>query len=540
VSGMELLDRGREALRREAWGEACGLLGAADQAAPLGPADLEGLATAAHLLGRDEEVAGALARAHQGFLAGGDAAGAARCAFRLGFGALNAGELGQAGGWLARAWRQLEERRLDCAERGYLRLLEGVRSALADDVDGAQTAFAEADAIGTRFSDPDLTAMARQALGRVLLCKGELARGVALLDEAMVAVQAGEVSPGAVGGIYCSVLAACGEIFDLRRAQEWTDALERWCARQPEVVPYRGHCLVRRAELLFLHGAWPEALAEARRAGERLSGRELGDTLYLQAEIHRLRGDLAAAEELHREAGEREREPRPGFALLRLAQGQLEAAQASIRQVCDAVRDLPGRASALDAAVEISLAAGDRPAGRAAAEELQAHARRLDAPYLRGLAGAAEGRVLLLEGDPRAALGLLRPALARWRELEAPYEAARAQLAIAAACRADVGCDPAELELEGACQLLRRLGAAPDLVRAQALRASPRKDGSPLTAREVEVLVRVASGRTNRAIAAELGISEKTVARHLSNIFGKLGLPSRAAATAYAFQHALL
>ena len=352
MSGTELLDRGREALRREHWGEACGLLGAADQAAPLGPADLEGLATAAQLLGRDDAGADALARAHQGFLSGGDAAGAARCAFRLGFGALNAGELGKAGGWLARAWRQLEEQRLDCAERGYLRLLEGVRSALADEVEGAHAAFAEADAIGTRFSDPDLTAMARQALGRVLLHKGERVRGVALLDEAMVAVQAGEVSPGAVGGIYCSVLAACGEIFDLRRAQEWTDALERWCASQPEVVPYRGHCLVRRAELLFLHGSWPEALAEARRAGERLSGSELGDTFYLQAEIHRLRGELAAAEELHREAGEREREPRPGFALLRLAQGQVKAAQGSIRQACDAVRDLPGRAGALDAAVE--------------------------------------------------------------------------------------------------------------------------------------------------------------------------------------------
>jgi DNA-binding CsgD family transcriptional regulator len=358
-------------------------------------------------------------------------------------------------------------------------------------------------------------------------------------------VTGGEVHPIVVGDVYCSLIEACQETFDLRRAEEWTAALGRWCAAQPELVAYRGQCLVHRAEILELHGAWQEAMDEARRASDRLSRPTaqpgLGAAFYRRAELHRLRGELAAAEEAYRQASAWGCEPYPGLALLRLAQGQVAAAAGAIRRVVDEARDRVSRARLLAAHVEIMLAAGDVPAAHAGADELAEIAAALAAPFLQAVAAQATGAVLLGEDDHRAALPPLRRAWAAWQELDAPYDAARVRVLIGLCCRALGDGDGAELELDAARRVLERLGAATDLDRLGLRhRASAGAAPGGLTARELEVLRLVAAGKSNRAIAAELVISEKTVGRHLSNIFNKLGLWSRAAATAYAYQHGLV
>jgi DNA-binding CsgD family transcriptional regulator len=541
--GANALEQGRNAFRKQAWGEAFSLLSAADRKSSLAPEDLVNFAQAAFLTGRETEGADILSRAHQAFLSRGNAQLAARCAFWLGFTLLINGEFAKAGGWLSRAGR-LVEGEPDCVEKGYLLLPEGYRLSQAGDAVAAHTKFVQAAASGERFGDKDLVTLALQGQGRSLIRQGEIARGVALLDEAMVAVTAGEVSPLNAGGVYCSVLEACGEIFDMQRAQEWTSALEKWCASQPDLVPYRGHCLVRRAELLQLHGAWPEALEWAERACELLSQpapkAAIGAAYYQVGEIQRLLGRFAESEAAYQRASEWTRTPAPGPARLRLAQGQVEAANAAIRRIAEEVRDAGPRARVLDAYVEIVLAVNDVAAARVAAEELSGIATRWDVAFLRALACRARGAVLLAEGNANAALAELRQSWSIWCELDAPYEAARVRILIAQACRELKDEENARLELAAARQTLQRLGATKDLSRLSAIWPGEFQRPGPLTEREVQVLRLVASGMTNRAIAGKLKISEKTVARHLSNIFTKLDLGSRTAAAAYAFDHNLV
>ena len=538
------LDRGREAFRRRAWGESCAQLAAADREAPLEPEDLERLASAAYLVGRDADSADIWARAHHEFLGRGDRERAARSAFWLAFGLLDRGELARGSGWIARAQRLLDDGQHDCVVQGYLLLPAAIRCVVEGDPAAGYKTFGQAAEIGDRFRDTDLVAMAGHGRGRALIRLGKTAEGVALLDEAMVAVTADEVSPLLAGDIYCSVIEACHEIFDLRRAQEWTAALSHWCASQPDLVPYRGQCLVRRAEIMQLHGAWPAAMDEAQRACERLSeppGQPaVGAALYQRAELHRLRGEFAKAEETYRQANQHGRRPQPGLSLLRLAQGQVDASAAAIRRVMEEPQDRRIRTRMLAAYVEIMLAADDIHAARAAADELTELAAALAAPFLRAASAHATGAVLLAEGDARAALGALRQGWTTWGEIEAPYEAARTRVLIGLACRQLGDEDSGSMELEAARQIFTQLGAAPDLARMElSPRREPKAPGG-LSAREVQVLRLVATGKTNRAIADELFISERTVERHVSNIFIKLDVSSRAAATAYAYEHQLV
>ena len=537
--------RGRESFRRLAWKEAFAELSEADREAPLEPEDLERLAMAAYLLGRDGDCADAWSRAHNEYLSRGDAERAACCAFWVGLGLLFRGAVAQGNGWLSRARRVLDEAPLECAAQGFLLIPIALQKLLGGDHAAAYADFSDAARIGDRFRERDLMTLGRLGQGQTLIGLGRIADGVSMLDEAMVAVIAGEVSPFRVGFVSCAVIDTCQEIFDLARAQEWTAALSRWCESQPDLVPFRGQCLVRRAELLRLHGAWQDAMHEAQRACDRLSDPPnqgaIGLAFYQQAELHRLRGDFANAEDAYRQASRWGRKPRPGLALLRLAQDQLESAQAAIRRLLDEARDERTRPDLLAAFVEITLAAGDAPAARVAADELARISGTFGAPYLHALSARAIGAVLLAEDDPRGALMTLRDAWTSWQQLEAPYEAARPRVLVGLACRTLGDDDAAEMELDAARSDFSELGAAPELARVERLsrRARPRGVGR-LTPREVQVIRLVATGKTNRAIAAELFISEKTVARHLNNLFTKLGIESRTAAAAYAYRQKLV
>jgi DNA-binding CsgD family transcriptional regulator len=460
------------------------------------------------------------------------------------FGLLMLGEPARSGGWIARGRRLLRESGLDCAEHGYLLAVAALRTLDEGDAIGAHVDFARAATIGERFGDLDLMTFGRLGQSRALIRLGQPAEGMALLDEIMVAVTANEVSPLAVCIVYCSALTACQEIFDLRRSQEWTAALSHWCASQPDLVPWRGECLVFRAELMQLHGDWPDALAEAERAGApppQSGGRPwVGPAHYQQGELYRLRGQFARAEEAYREASRWGREPQPGLALLRLAQGKLDAAAAASRRALVEAQDRIARAKLLAAHVDIMLAVGDVSAARAAADEVSEIADAFAAPLLQAVAAQARGAVLLAEGDASAALPALRQSWMIAQELGAPYEAARIRVAIGLACRALGDEESAAMEFDAAGGVFRQLGAAPDAARVEAFSRGTTAPVGGLTAREVEILRLVAGGMTNREIAASLLLSDHTVRRHLQNIFAKLGVPSRAAATAFALQHDLI
>ncbi len=537
---------GRAAFDRRAWSQACEFLAGADAQTPLEPEDLDRLATAAYLIGNEAVSIQARSRAYAGFLERGETIRAARSAFWLAFLILdNPSQRSQAAGWLARAQRLIDDANEPCVEEGWLLCATARQRVGTGDLAAAYDAFTKAVEIGERFRDSDLMALARHGEGRALLVMNKRREGLALLDEVMVAVTSGEIAPVIAGAVYCSVITACVDIFDLRRAQEWTAALDGWCAAQPDIVPYRGHCLIRRSEIMQLHGAWPQALAEARRACDRITDpsqhSEGGSAHYQLAELYRLRGDLASAEEAYRMASQLGRKPQPGLALLRLAQGDAGMAAASIRLALQETGDQRTRVLLQAAAVEIMLAANDVAAARECADKLGELAARLECAFVEGTAAQARGAVELAEGQSMAALQSLRTAAATWRELDGPYELAQVRVLIGLACRQLGDHDGAQLELDAALETFEKLGAASAAARVGALMSdiAPQRT-TALTGREIEVLRLVATGATNRAIGTRLEISEKTVARHVSNIFTKLDLPSRAAATAYAYEHKLL
>jgi DNA-binding CsgD family transcriptional regulator len=359
-------------------------------------------------------------------------------------------------------------------------------------------------------------------------------------DEVMVHVVAGRVSPQVTGLAYCAIVATCMEWFDIRRAQEWTVTFAAWAAEEIGMLAYRGTCLVHRAEILQLRGAWPEAAAEAQRACEALDvTREsaVGAAHYRIAELARLQGRFAAAEKAYARAGALGVEVQPGLALLRLAQRRPDAAAAGLDRAL-AEHQLPRlRAMLLAARVEVALAAGDLATAGRRADELAAGAAASSAAYLQATCEHAAGALLLGRGDPAAALPRLRRAWSLWQEVESPYDAARTRVLVGRACAGLGDDDASRMELAAARGVFDELGALPDLT---ATAAEFDTTSGLLTAREREVLRLLATGATNRAIADRLVLSEKTVARHVSNLFGKLEVTSRAGATAYAYEHGLV
>jgi DNA-binding CsgD family transcriptional regulator/tetratricopeptide (TPR) repeat protein len=541
---VDELGRGRAAYESLAWTECYDALVLADRQSPLSAPDLVLLAITAFMLGREDESIRLLERAHQRHSDDGDRLRASRCAFWIGMMLLLRGEIGPATGWLGRAQRLIESEGRDCAEQGYMLLPVSFQRQMAGDFEGAVATAAAAMEIGERFSDADLVALAADTQGEMLVRSGSLREGLGLLDEAMVAVTAGEVSPMVCGIVYCGVVLACEDVYELRRAKEWTAALTRWCDRQPDLRAYTGRCLVHRAQLMRLQGAWPEALEETRRADRRfeaaMNRAAAARASYLRAEVHRLRGEFAPAEEEYREASRRGLEPQPGLALLRLAQGTAEAAAASIERVLAETTDPLQRAGLLPAYVEIVLAVDGLDRAQRACDELHETATKYDTEMLHAMAAQARGAVELASGEAAAALSTLRRGWQTWEELEAPYEAARTRVLIGAACRALGDEEGFALELDAARSTFEQLGAAPDLAEVDALSGHAPAPDHGLTNREVEVLRLLATGKSNKEIAASLVISEHTVARHVQNIFTKLGVASRTAAGAYAFEHRLV
>jgi DNA-binding CsgD family transcriptional regulator len=530
----ETFERGEWVTAFEAWSDL--------DADVLGPDDLHRLATAAVLLGKNDVCVSALQKAFQSYAEHGERAAAARCAFWLSMIFATNEDAALAAGWTARADRLLDEIGEDVVEHGYVRFLHMFEFIATQDWAKAFEHAADVTEHGRRFADPDLLALGLSAQGRLTLYGGSVPDGLALFDEAMVGVAAGEVSPVIAGNVYCVMIEGCQEISDLGRAAAWTAALTRWCREQPGLVAFTGQCAVHRGQIMRQRGAFRDAVEEFDRAVRRylaspargpigLASAEKGDVL-------RILGEFEAAEASHEVALDHGYEPQPALALLWLATGRTDAAAGAARRLLTETGGAVARSRILPGVAEILLATGEVDDARTVAAELEQIAADFGCAGLQARAAYTSGCVELEAGDASGALPYLRKASTLWRGLEAPYEVARVRRQVGRALAA-LG-DPVSSvsELEAARRAFVGLGAIPDAAGPDQAKAHAPLPGG-LTPREAEVLRLVASGQSNASIAAELVLSEKTVARHLSNIFGKLGVTSRTAAAAYAFEHRL-
>jgi len=425
---------------REHWKDIYLRFSTRDKQNQLDAEKLETLAIAAYLTGKDEDSLDALTRAHHAFLSDGNVQGGVRCTFWLGMQLMNRGERARAGGWFARGQRLIDEGQIDCVEKGLLLIPTALQYLGQGNAEKAFAIFREAGSIGDRYNDSDLKTLSRLGRGQALIPQGKITEGVAMLDEAMVAVDSNEVTPIVSGIVYCAVIETCQKIYDIRRAQEWTSALTRWCESQPDLVPFRGQCLVRRAQIMQMHGEWSEALGESQRASRILSQPPgepaAGEAYYHQGELYRLRGEFTKAEEMYREASKWGRKPQPGFALLRFAQGHAGTATTAIETALHETKDNIARSAIIPAYVEIMIETHNIEKARTAVNELSAIASQFNAPYLQAVASYCMGKVYLAEGDAHSALTALRTSWTGWIELDAPYEAARARTMLACAYRA--------------------------------------------------------------------------------------------------------
>jgi DNA-binding CsgD family transcriptional regulator len=503
--------------------------------------DLHVLGESAWWLGRIDACLEAFEAAYHRFLGSEQPIRAAMSAFYLAIHSMSRGDAAQGSAWLARA-RRLVADDPETAPQGYIYYIDIFTALGGGDFAEAEARAAEMEALGRRLDEPNLAALGVLGRGRVLVKKGQVAAGMTLLDDAMLEALSGRLDATWAGTIYCHLMDVCHELADVRRAAEWTLATSRWCDTIPDANLYPGICRVHRAQVMQIQGDWEGAESEADRACRDMIGVHIGTAAggqYEIGEIRRLRGDSAGAEEAFKRAHELGRDPQPGLALLRLAQGRIDLAVASMRAALDATADPLGRARLCVAHVEIALAAGDISAADTTTSELEQTAATYSSPGLQAAAKAARGAVLLAQGRAREALAELREACRRWQQLEAPYEAAKTRLLLADAHRALEDEDAVTLELDAADAVFRRLGADWD-ARSVTNRRADAALPAGLTEREVEVLQLVAAGQSNREIAAELFLSERTVHRHVSNILAKLAAPSRAVATAFAYEHGLV
>lgn len=527
--------------RGQSWTETYEALKSADGSNALGPNDLERLATSAFMLGNVSEMQAALERAHHAYVEQEQPLPAARVALSLALNIASRGLLAEAGGWIERGHRILDALDEPCVEQGYLLLPQVFRHIASSEWDQVAGVASEAADIGRRFGDLDLVALAAHTQGLALLQRGEAAGAFRLLDEVMLSVTSRETSPLVTGIVYCSVIEGCYEAHEVRRAAEWTLSLSEWCESQPDLVAFGDQCLAYRSEILKLQGRWPDSLAEAGRSIETSSGGMASVQAHRQlADIHRLQGEDALAEETYRQVGLLGGDPQPGQALLRLAQGNHDAAVASIRRAVAEAQDLLPRIRLLPGFVEIMVETGHLAAAREAADEVTAIAERTLIEMHQGWAAHCQGLVDLAENRAIEAVSAFRSAAGHWQGLGIAYESARSRVGLALALRAFGDEEAARLELEAARAVFADLGAGPDVRRVDRLVRPAVGVPHGLTAREVEVLGKLASGATNRATAEEFVLSERTIDRHVSNIFVKLGVSTRSAATALAIRSGIV
>jgi len=532
--------------RIEKWTDTYIRLSKANKKNTLEPKELEKLAQAAYLIGRDAESFQFLERAHQGYLDQKKVEKAVRCAFWLGLMLMNAGEKARGSGWIARGERLISDlHNQESPEKGLLLIPQALGELSAGRGAKAQQIFELVALAGEQFHNVDLLALGRLGLGQAMIQQGEIANGIKLLDEMMITIETEEVFPLVNGIVYCAVIESFRKVWDLERAQEWTAALTRWCDAQPDLVPFRGECLVRRAEIFQFHGEWPKALEETMDACDLLTQHHgesaAGEAYYRQAELHRLVGNYKKAKDCYHEAAKRGRNPQPGLALQRLAQGQNAAAETSIRNTLQETKDPKRRAELLPAVVSILTTVKQTEDALKAAKELCDIAKDFNVPYLLAMCSYCQGIVLQEKGNTRLSLEHLQKALKFWNTLNLPYESACTRELKGLVYLELNDKDNSDAELMAAKWLYEQLGAIPNLERVNRLlkkERSPETHG--LSLRELQVLRLVASGKTNKVIADELFISERTVDRHVSNIFNKLGVSSRVEATALALTNQIL
>jgi DNA-binding CsgD family transcriptional regulator len=530
---------------RGAWSAAFDLMSTLDARYKLSGHALESFATAAYMIGRETTFLELLERAFEALCAGGETLRAARSAFWIGLTLMFRGEHGRGSGWLARSERLVDEHGSDCVEQGYI-LLPRVEGSLASgDLAAADHYASEAVRIGEQFRDEDLQAIARHFKGRIQIKSGNMPEGLSLLDETMIAVTEGRLSPIVTGLIYCSVIETCQNFQIQRRAREWTDALTGWCGSQPELVAFTGRCLIHRSEILIFDGKWTEALAEAGAACRRLLAgpveHHAGPAFYQEGEVLRLSGRFDEADESYRSASRLGFDPQPGLALMRLRQGKSQAALSSIKRTLASVRDPVGRMRLLPAAVEIMLAVGDIETARDLGKELLGFAARYVSDAVDAASAEAIGDLSFAEGNLEESLPSYGRAAELWRDLHAPYRLSRLRMKIGQTCAALGDSEGGCREVEAARDVFDRLGAEPDRLAAEAmLRGLSQGKERLLTPRQIEVLQLVAEGLTNREIAERLGLSERTVDRHVSDTLARIDAPTRAAAAAFAIAHGLI
>lgn len=536
---VEGLESARVAFQQRDWATARRAFKQAADDGDLAADDLAALANASWWLGEIDETNRLFEEAHRRYLEQGRRAEGCLAAMEIAINHFLRGEQVLASGWMARATRLAAELP-EGPVHGYLSYALDVDSSFGGrDFDKALTAARRVQELGRRYGDAQLIAIGLLGEGRILIKHGSPAAGLALLDEAMVAILAGEIGPDWAGNIYCNTISACHELADYGRMRQWTEATERWLTTLSGAVLFSGICRVHRVQLLILEGELERAASDAIRVCDELaeiSVANAAEAWYQLGEARRLGGDHDGAEGAYTAAHQRGRDPQPGLALLRLAQGRSKAALSSVRSALIAKPGQPlARVPLLAAQHEIALASGDLATAREACSELRATAATYGTPGLEALTAVASGALALAEGQVEEALVALRDGCRGWRELKAPYHVARACLLLARSYRELRDEDAAAMEDAAADELLGELGIARSVLVA-GLAAGPAARPAGLSAREVEVVALVAAGLTNPAIAAQLGISPRTVARHLANIFVKLGAASRTEAARQAFE----
>lgn len=541
TAGTDAVTLGRRAAASGEWAQAYEALSSVDPAS-LAPVDLEALADAAWWVFDEHQAIQARQRAYAGYAAAGDDTRAGAAAARLAIDHFSRGNRSVGSGWLAKAHRHLDGEP-ECPEQGMLWTMEATVRRYGGDPEGSLELAERAAALARRLRDGSGLAMAIHTEGMAHLSAGRIAQGLTLLDEAMTSVLAGEVDPYLTGVVYCNVIGACLEIADLRRASEWSIAARDWCDSLAADSPFHSLCRVNRAQVARFSGAWAEAEAEASLAAEQMEqvdSAEIGSALAELGEIRRRRGDLDGSAVAFDRARAHGADPQPGRALLALARGRNREAAAELRSARERAQTVPERVRLLAACVEVSIASGEPAEAKACAAELREVTAALTTPALEAMADHADGAVLLAQGDPEAALPPLRRACAAWADLHFPYEHARSRQVLGTAMRAAGDEEGGMGELREAGEAFARLGARLDVAAVGALLRPDDALPAGLSAREGEVLRLVASGKTNRDIAVELVLSEHTVGRHLQNIYSKIGVSSRAAATAFVFEHGLV